>query len=445
MLVFISLPVQADMVGFKININQQQLVIKAPTPQPLLIKDRVYVPLRVVSENLGAQVKWDQLNQQVLLTTKGKNEAVVPVRNSGIKAVRIVVDGSPLTIPADLGSPFIKAPGFTMVPLRAVAMALDCDVNWNAGLRVVTVDAKPVITLPATPETPVVAPPVTTPPVATDPVVDPIIPPVVPGSITSSLFEELASYGTNLKLLDGRVINSASLKGRNEAEFNTEQIQQLNKLLAEIKKYPRSLTLPNGQAIDTYNLSIMGNSVASAEQLQRWAAANATRIQSAKNLPPKPVPDLADIYLRIGAEYGVRGDLAFCQAAKETGYWQFSGQVRPEQNNYCGLFAIGSALTGLESLNGADPTQVSIKAGTHGAWFVTPQAGVEAQIQHLYAYATKNSLPTGKVIIDPRYKLVSKGIAPTWTALNARWAVPGTTYGQSIIQDYWLKVFNSNQ
>jgi len=438
-LLFGSVPARADTASFKVFINQQQLTIKSPIPQPELLRDRVYVPLRVISEQLGAQVKWDEPNQQVLLTQPGKSEVAAPERLSGDRELRIVVDGIPRIIEASLGKPFIKSPGYTMVPLRAVFSALDCEVGWDNATRTVTVDGKITVQPPSEPEVPVVVnPPITTP----EP---PIVAPPIPVVPVSNLLEELASYNTNLKLLDGKVINSSSLKGRSESEFTPAQIEQFSKQLTEIKKYPRAVTIPNGQQIDTYNLSIMGSSVATAEQLKLWAESNARRIQQAKNLPLTPVPDLAALYLRIGAEYGIRGDLAFCQAAKETGYWQFVGQVRPEQNNYCGLYAIGSPLTGNESLGGADPNLVYFKTGTHGAWFATPEAGVEAQIQHLYAYATANPLPTGKVIVDPRYKLVSKGIASTWTGLNARWAVPGTTYGQSIIHDYWLKALTLNQ
>jgi hypothetical protein len=78
-------------------------------------------------------------------------------------------------------------------------------------------------------------------------------------------------------------------------------------------------------------------------------------------------------------------------------------------------------------------------AGSHGAYFATPAVGVEAQIQHLYAYACKEPLPAGKVIIDPRYTLVTKGIATYWSDLDGRWAVPGVGYGKSIIEDYYLQ------
>lgn len=62
--------------------------------------------------------------------------------------------------------------------------------------------------------------------------------------------------------------------------------------------------------------------------------------------------------------------------------------------------------------------------------------GVTAHIQHLYAYATSLDLPQGEYLIDPRFNLVKRGIAPLWTDLNGRWAVPGTTYGQSILKIY---------
>ena len=38
-----------------------------------------------------------------------------------------------------------------------------------------------------------------------------------------------------------------------------------------------------------------------------------------------PFPDVVDLYLEIGHEYGIRGDIALFQALKETGYFQFTG------------------------------------------------------------------------------------------------------------------------
>lgn len=179
--------------------------------------------------------------------------------------------------------------------------------------------------------------------------------------------------------------------------------------------------------VDT-NIPIMGEAVATSEQLR----------QLLKQNNPE-APDLVDLYLQIGKEYGIRGDIAFCQAAKETGWWRFGGLVRPEQNNYCGLAATGRAATGEESLNGADPSLVWYEAGKHGAFFAAPSVGVEAHIQHLYAYATDAPLPPGKKLVDPRFTLVKRGTARYWTDLNGKWAVPGNGYGESILNDYYRK------
>ncbi len=191
---------------------------------------------------------------------------------------------------------------------------------------------------------------------------------------------------------------------------------------------PKVISEPNiieREVID-YDIPIFGKSVATSAQLKAILK---------KNNPL--APNLVDLYLEIGEEYGIRGDLAFCQAAKETGWWRFGNLVTLEQNNYCGLGATGRPATGEEDLNGANPNRVWYVEGEHGAYFKTPADGVEAQIQHLYAYATKNPLPRGKELVDPRFTLVPRGVAPNWTDLNGRWAVPGTTYGQSIIEDYY--------
>ena len=148
---------------------------------------------------------------------------------------------------------------------------------------------------------------------------------------------------------------------------------------------------------------------------------------------------IAELYIEIGKKYNIRGDLAFAQAVKETGYFQFYGIVRNGQNNFCGLGATGKLNTGEELQNGVDPERAVYIPGTHGITFGTMADGVEAHIQHLYAYATKDPLPEGIELVDPRFKYVTRGIAPLWTGLNGRWAVPGNGYGESIIGDYWFE------
>ncbi|WP_173918930.1 N-acetylmuramoyl-L-alanine amidase [Halobacillus sp. Marseille-Q1614] len=124
-------------------------------------------------------------------------------------------------------------------------------------------------------------------------------------------------------------------------------------------------------------------------------------------------PLLGEHYIKYGAIYGVRGDVAYAQAMHETDYFRFTGLVDKNQNNFAGIGATGP--------------------GNPGATFKTPEEGVHAHIQHLFAYSSKQNIPPGYEKVDPRFDLVTRGSATTWTQLNGKWAVPGTTYGQSII------------
>jgi hypothetical protein len=156
----------------------------------------------------------------------------------------------------------------------------------------------------------------------------------------------------------------------------------------------------------TEKTSIFGQATATVAQMREYL----------KRKNPN-APDYAQLYLDIGEKYGITGDLAFCQSIKETGAWHFGGQVKPEQNNFAGLGAT----------NG----------GAAGASFRTPEQGIEAQFQHLWGYATTDTLPAGIVLVDPRFDLLAqvgkRGSAPNWEDLNGKWAVPGDGYGQSIL------------
>ncbi|OLS33987.1 SPOR domain-containing protein [Bacillus sp. MRMR6] len=125
---------------------------------------------------------------------------------------------------------------------------------------------------------------------------------------------------------------------------------------------------------------------------------------------------LGTYYDHLGKYYGIRADVAFAQALLETNFFRYTGVVRANQNNYAGIGAIGGEV--------------------RGASFSTPEEGVLAHLQHLFAYATTNSLPADYPLIDPRFHLVRRGSAPNWTDLNGKWAVPGDTYGQSILSLY---------
>lgn len=151
---------------------------------------------------------------------------------------------------------------------------------------------------------------------------------------------------------------------------------------------------------DNFTL-IRGQAVATKGQAKAWLK--------------KRAPDwvlMVDLYYSIAPKYNIRADVALAQACKETGFFRYGGLVQPWQNNFCGLGATGQASDGKTPLNGADPEKVRFEKGVHGAIFVDRATGVEAHIQHLYAYATTEALPADAVLVDPRFTLVRRGTAP---------------------------------
>src|SRR5680860_107741 len=79
----------------------------------------------------------------------------------------------------------------------------------------------------------------------------------------------------------------------------------------------------------------------------------------------------------------------------------------------------------------------------------TPFQGVRAQLQHLRNYADGAVTPSQLGYpFEPRVKYDEaafmsfpfKGDAPRWVDLNGKWAVPGTTYAQTIINEIYNKM-----
>lgn len=112
------------------------------------------------------------------------------------------------------------------------------------------------------------------------------------------------------------------------------------------------------------------------------------------------VEKLVSLYIKEADIEGVNHDIAYAQMLLETGYLKFGGDVKKEQNNFCGLGAIGGGEPGLS--------------------FATIEDGVRAHIQHLKAYASTDTLKTPKV--DDRFGRIKRGTATEIQHLTGRWA-----------------------
>ena len=96
-----------------------------------------------------------------------------------------------------------------------------------------------------------------------------------------------------------------------------------------------------------------------------------------------PLEDLAKLYVKYGKRFGIRADMAWAQMIHETGYGQYGGDVKPEQNNMVGIGATGG--------------------GVPGNSFATAELGVIAQYAHLawYVYPDHVSDPYCVLVEQP--------------------------------------------
>ncbi|NEO86395.1 MAG: cell wall hydrolase [Spirulina sp. SIO3F2] len=121
-------------------------------------------------------------------------------------------------------------------------------------------------------------------------------------------------------------------------------------------------------------------------------------------------PDLPRLYREEAAIEGVNYDIAFSQMCLATNFLRFGGEVKASQNNFADLGAVGG--------------------GAQGATFPSAQIGVRAHIQHLKAYASLE--PLVQETVDPRFRFVTRGIAPLVEQLSGRWS-SDPNYGQKIL------------
>ncbi len=98
---------------------------------PLLVNGRTMVPMRAIFEKLGAVVYWDN-NTRTAIAQKGNVNVSIAIDD-----ITLYKNGEPivLDVPAQLNG------GRTLVPLRAVSEAFECDVQWNGDTQTVNISS----------------------------------------------------------------------------------------------------------------------------------------------------------------------------------------------------------------------------------------------------------------------------------------------------------------
>ncbi|MEJ8547211.1 N-acetylmuramoyl-L-alanine amidase [Brevibacillus borstelensis] len=151
---------------------------------------------------------------------------------------------------------------------------------------------------------------------------------------------------------------------------------------------------------------IAGQAQATVEQAQEWAR---------QKRAAQSFIDVAPIYWRVGTELGIRPEVGYAQAAKETGFGRFGGVLSRDFHNWCGL----------KTTQGGSNTDPAAHAR-----FPSDELGVRAHLQHLALYA---GVVVKGVIVDPRHFPSVLGTAKTVESLGGKWA-PTADYGKAITE-----------
>ena len=178
----------------------------------------------------------------------------------------------------------------------------------------------------------------------------------------------------------------------------------LRRIVNLIQNFPIEQTLLTGPARS------------SVKQAQQWVKNRGESFYHQRFI------DIAPVYWEYGEQTGIRPEVLYAQAAKETNFGRFTGRVQPSQNNWAGIKIANPS---------GDETE------DHES-FATPEDGVRGHFNHMSAYIHGNSRsPIGEP--HPRYSVV---LTTSWAGtvwyveeLGGQWA-PDPAYGQSIVDNY---------
>ena len=163
---------------------------------------------------------------------------------------------------------------------------------------------------------------------------------------------------------------------------------------------------------------IMGSTSVTVKQMADYFKSVSYYPSYYANTEAPTIEAFCKIYLEECQAEGVKAEVAFCQAMKETGFLKFGGNVSITQFNFAGLGSTG--------------------AGVAGETYPDIRTGIRAQIQHLKAYGCGE--PLNQTCVDTRFKYVSRNTAPyvEWLGIQENpygkgWAT-AKNYGYDIVR-----------
>lgn len=146
-------------------------------------------------------------------------------------------------------------------------------------------------------------------------------------------------------------------------------------------------------------------------------------ISATPNVHPRFRDEMVTPLWDAGLQYGIDPVGMVAQSAKETGWGNFGGNVRPEFYNTAGIkIRHQNLFPGVTS--GDNPLAHTM--------FPNWEVGAEAHAQHLRAYAGW-PIRDGRKIVDPRYVFVNENLKlENFEDLGGKWA-PSSQYGIELV------------
>lgn len=165
---------------------------------------------------------------------------------------------------------------------------------------------------------------------------------------------------------------------------------------------------PAEEAVITTHTPLIGAAQVTAEQAKAWARAKGAH---------QRYIDIADTYWKYGELTGIRADILYAQAGKETGYGNYTGRVLPEMNNWAGIKKYGAV---------GDETE------DHET-FETPDDGVRGHFNHICAYVGLEPIGTPHGRYNSVKSLAWAGTITEAEQLGGKWC-PDPMYGADIVK-----------
>lgn len=223
------------------------------------------------------------------------------------------------------------------------------------------------------------------------------------------------TYDESLAELRQAVVAEAVASGALTAAEREEHLLGHAHVLARVE-LERAMARA-AEARNTLGPTILGPSVLDTADLVAWY-----RTFYPVDPPVAPIADIIDAYLRVGAEEGVTGDIAFAQAILETGGFR-SGHAQ------------GFNFAGIGAYDHCSPSC--------GFRFADLDDGVRAHVHLLRAYAdpglTSDQLaaPPNRLVAPERIGV--RGCCQRWAALTGVWA-SDPQYDRKVLGIYRLMV-----